>query len=303
MPHTIAENLQRLQTATANIATAIAAKGGTVSQGNGLEEFAADIATIPTEPPEPPTDGKTRLYISLVEGRLSPILGLGVNGSVDVDWGDGTAHGTLTGTNVGTLVTISHTYTQGGNYVITLTAAEGANISVIGTNSGSSLFTKDGTITNEARVYRSILKKAYLGDNITIGNNAFISCYNLTKIIVPDSVTSIGSSAFAACYSLESITIPDSITSINGALFNGCWALVSVTLPDSVTSIGDSALRDCFGLKSIRFESNTPPTGAKSNTFLGIPTDCVIYVPQGTLGDYTSAANYPDSSVYSYVEY
>lgn len=47
MPNTIAENLQRLQTATANIATAITTKGGTVSQGDGLEEFAADIATIP----------------------------------------------------------------------------------------------------------------------------------------------------------------------------------------------------------------------------------------------------------------
>ena len=47
MPHTIAENLQRLQTATANIATAITTKGGTVSQGDGLEEFAADIGTIP----------------------------------------------------------------------------------------------------------------------------------------------------------------------------------------------------------------------------------------------------------------
>ena len=47
MPNTIAENLRRLQTATANIATAITTKGGTVSQGDGLEDFAADIATIP----------------------------------------------------------------------------------------------------------------------------------------------------------------------------------------------------------------------------------------------------------------
>lgn len=46
--HTIAENLQRLQTAKTAIGSAITAKGGTVSSGDGLEEFASDIATIPS---------------------------------------------------------------------------------------------------------------------------------------------------------------------------------------------------------------------------------------------------------------
>ena len=46
MPNTIADNLQRLVDARAAIASAITAKGGTVSAGDGLEEFSADIATI-----------------------------------------------------------------------------------------------------------------------------------------------------------------------------------------------------------------------------------------------------------------
>lgn len=46
MPHTIAENLTRLQTARTSIANAITAKGGTVTQGDGFEEFPADIASI-----------------------------------------------------------------------------------------------------------------------------------------------------------------------------------------------------------------------------------------------------------------
>lgn len=45
---TIAENLTKLQTARTNIASAITAKGGTVSQGDGFEDFATDIATIPS---------------------------------------------------------------------------------------------------------------------------------------------------------------------------------------------------------------------------------------------------------------
>lgn len=47
----IATNLQRLVTAKSNIASAITAKGGTVNQGDGFEEFPADILTIPTPPP------------------------------------------------------------------------------------------------------------------------------------------------------------------------------------------------------------------------------------------------------------
>ncbi|MBQ2167693.1 MAG: hypothetical protein II449_00410 [Prevotella sp.] len=50
MPHTIAENLARLQVARTDIANAITAKGGTVTQGDGFEEFPADITTIPTLP-------------------------------------------------------------------------------------------------------------------------------------------------------------------------------------------------------------------------------------------------------------
>lgn len=44
--HTIAENLTRLQNAKTAIASAITAKGGTVSSGDGLEDFASDIGTI-----------------------------------------------------------------------------------------------------------------------------------------------------------------------------------------------------------------------------------------------------------------
>lgn len=47
MPNTIAQNLQRLVTAKNAISSAITAKGGTVNSGDGLEEFPADIATIP----------------------------------------------------------------------------------------------------------------------------------------------------------------------------------------------------------------------------------------------------------------
>lgn len=282
---------------------------------------------IKSTPPEPPADGKTRLYISLAEGRLSPTLGLGVNGSVDVDWGDGTAHGTLIGSNIATLATIPHTYAQGGDYTITLTAAEGAEIAVLGTVQGSLLLTKGGTATNEGQAYRTSLKRAILGDSITsIGEYAFVSCYSLTTITIPNSVTSIGVDAFYRCYNLTNITIPNSVTSIDDGVFYQCYNLISIIIPNSVTSIGtnvfencqsltsitvpssvtsisDYAFYNCWSLDFIKFGSTTPPIIDGTTAFYDIPTDCIIYVPQGTLEAYTSATNYPNPNTYTYVEY
>ena len=48
MPNTIADNLARLQQAKSDIANAIITKGGTVNSGDGLEDFATDIGTIPS---------------------------------------------------------------------------------------------------------------------------------------------------------------------------------------------------------------------------------------------------------------
>ncbi|MBP3761494.1 MAG: leucine-rich repeat protein, partial [Ruminococcus sp.] len=64
---------------------------------------------------------------------------------------------------------------------------------------------------------------------------------SLTKIEIPDSVTSIGEYAFFGCSSLTKIEIPDSVTSIGEYAFFGCSSLTEIKVPDSVTSIGYGA--------------------------------------------------------------
>lgn len=47
-----------------------------------------------------------------------------------------------------------------------------------------------------------------IGDAITnIGNNAFLSCDNLTSCTIGNGVTTIGDEAFANCLSLQSVTV------------------------------------------------------------------------------------------------
>ncbi len=57
-----------------------------------------------------------------------------------------------------------------------------------------------------------------------IGCNAFYCCYNLTSLIIPDSVTSIGDSAFSFT-NLTVLTIPSNVTSVGEYLFVGCTSL------------------------------------------------------------------------------
>ena len=266
-------------------------------------------------------DGKTRIYIHLEEGRTSPVLGVCPNGTVDIDWGDGTTHDTLTGSSTSTAVyTSAHSYATPGDYVIQLTVTGSMGF---GSN-GLLVYTSNSD--NRNRVYRNAIRKVELGSGVTsIGNDAFGSCYSLSSIIIPDSVTSIGDGAFGSCYSLSSIiipdgvtsigvyafyscyslssiTIPDSVTSIGDSAFDSCYSLSSITIPDGVTSIGDGAFSYCYGLARLYFLPTTPPSVSSSIAFIEIPTDCVIHVPAGSLRAYTSAANYPSSSTYTYVE-
>ena len=207
-------------------------------------------------------DGKTRIYIHLEEGRTSPKLGCCPNGTVTVDWGDGTTPDTLTGTSVSTVKwTPTHEYSAAGDYVIKLSVS--GSVSFAGINSSNQYsyllrYSSGADLRNQ--VYQSALQKVEIGDGVTlISSFAFARCYSLLSITIPGSVTSIGGFAFQNCYSLLSITIPDGVTSIGNNAFQNCYSLSSITIPNSVTSIGSNAFNSCQSLSSI-----TIPDGATS---------------------------------------
>ena len=207
-------------------------------------------------------DGKTRIYIRLEEGRTSPMLGVCPNGTVTVDWGDGTTPDTLTGTSTKTVKwTPNHAYAAPGEYVIKLTV--NGTMSVYGESSSNqygAILRYSSSADQRNHVYQNSVKKVEIGDGVTsIGRYAFQNCYSLTSITIPDSVTSIDSSAFYSCYSLASITISNSVTSIGGYAFSACYSLTSIMIPDSVTSIGTYAFQSCYSLASI-----TIPDGVTS---------------------------------------
>ena len=283
-----------------DIAAAIRAKNGTDTQYTPAEMPAAiqAISGGGGSEPEPPDDGKTRLYIHVPENAMLGLpppradvplyIAQTVSNGVSIDWGDDSEPETISGT--GNAKTTHH-YASVGDYVITLTVTDGCEL---GLGWGLSSYCVMGGTSDTGKVYCNMLQKAVIGIGVTsIGNYAFYYCYSLASIVIPDGVTSIGNYAFYYCYSLASVVIPDGVTSIGNYAFNDCYSLASVVIPDGVTSIGDRAFGYCYSLASVVIPDGVTSIG--SQEFYYCYSLASIVIPDGV----TSIGNYAFYYCYS----
>ncbi len=117
------------------------------------------------------------------------------------------------------------------------------------------LFNKDKTAI-EAYPIGNTAKEYTIPDSVvSIENQAFIRCENLTSITIPKGVKSIGEYAFYECDGFSSIEISDTVENICDYAFTNCSSLTSITIPDSVTSIGHCAFWKCNNLTSITIKN------------------------------------------------
>ena len=234
-------------------------------------------------------DGKTRIYITLGEGRTSPLLGCCPNGTVIVDWGDGTTPDTLTGTSTSTIqYTPTHNYTSPGNYVISLTV-NGTCGFLGGSKINNSCYLLKYSTTEDTRnrYYQNAITKIEFGDNVTtIGQSAFHSCYSLTNIVISDSVTTIGQSAFYDCYSITNIVIPDSVITIGKSAFLRCYSLTNIIMPNCISSIGFETFDTCYSLTNIVIPNSIITIGQSAFHSCYSLTNIVIPDSVTTIGQY-----------------
>ena len=108
-------------------------------------------------------------------------------------------------------------------------------------------------------------------------------------------VVMIAPNAFLNCFSLTNVTIPDTVTSVGADAFYGCIKLLGVTIPNSVTNIGDFAFYECYSLNAITVD----PQNTAFSHFGGVLFDktqsVLIVCPAGFTGDFNSPTASPTS--------
>ncbi len=238
--------------------------------------------------------GDTEIDIELHAPRLSPYLGVAVSGTVEVDWGDGTAKSTVTGTSLTTQVRTGHVYTADGSYTIKIHVVSGS-FNLLGTSTYA-ILSGDFSSVNNNKVYANNIQRVRIGSSVSeIGSYSFRYCASLTSITIPSSITSIGSYTFQYSNSLISITIPSGVTSIRSYAFQDCYSLASIAIPSSLTSIGSNAFEVCTSLVSI-----TIPSGATSMGNYSFST-CYSLASVTIPSSITSMGNYSFRECYSLI--
>ena len=140
-------------------------------------------------------------------------------------------------------------------------------------------------IETESNTLIAGFKNTVIPNSVTsIGDFAFLGCYELTSITIPNSVTSIGNGAFrdTGLYYNQpdglfivdgwllgykgdaptgELVIPNSVTSIGDQAFGWCFGLTSVTIGNSVTSIGKLAFMYCSGLTNVTIGNSVRSIG------------------------------------------
>jgi len=144
----------------------------------------------------------------------------------------------------------------------------------------------------------------------TIGNYGFEYCSNLTGITIPSTVNSIGKYAFNGCSKLSGVSIPNNVTNIGNCAFQACNALVgSLSIPSSVTSIGILAF---CGTNYTSVSIPNSVTSIGSRAFIGCNMLSDITVDAGNLNysslngslfnkDQSTLIQYPAGKQGSYV--
>lgn len=120
---------------------------------------------------------------------------------------------------------------------------------------------------------KSVLHSAFKGvhDNVSIlpgckeiRSFAFYVKRNIKSVEMPASVTTIGDGAFVSCYELSSVKLSPNLTYIGKLAFADNPALTHIDIPDKVTVIDSTAFKICKNLKTIKLSKSLQKIGEEA---------------------------------------
>ncbi len=200
--------------------------------------------------------------------------------------------------------------TKENDYVYCLKMYFYLNLEEIIKNCNSNLVIPDGVLCKDLidkiKVYKTklCLDISDCKSITKIDYQFFKGCDFLTKIILPDTISSIEGRAFEECSSLKTVELPDSVVKIDSGCFQYCKSLTTVKLPHTLKEIPNYAFAGCMSLSSFDMSrvieiGNDAFRGCKSLTSINL--DYVRTIGNCAFVDCESLTNIEFNSIISFI--
>lgn len=256
-------------------------------------------------------DDLIRIYVRIAGPNLTDGVYIRLMYAATIDWGDGT-----TTTPTGTASISYHTYSEHGDYVITLSKATlgaSGNQGVGGiaafirkVECGSGISFRDYALRGAGIDCLTLPYNCYTSGGLLQSSNIkafifpsvstavpyqFARESNISKVSLPPKATNIGEYSFYKCVWLHNIRIPDGVTIIYQRAFEYCSKLNVVSIPPSVTQINNYAFGSCSSLRTVDCSRHTAIPTLGSSVFPST-SSLKIIVPDSLYDEWIAAANW-----------
>lgn len=248
----------------------------TLAQAKEYVEGGGEVDIGPTYATD---DNSTRIHISLENAQmLEPTLNLAVQGTATINWGDNSPVETITGSGVTAYdkQSISHTYSQTGDYVITI-YSDGSYATLL----EDGVIDVRGDLLSPGFYYDSI-HEINCANNFILGRNAFYQAYYLYKITLPLNCPQLGYWALGVA-GLKGLILPNGYTTLDEGSIRSLGEALVLSLPYTLTSLGPSGSNDfsssisfAYKIKRVALPSITELPMMSCNKLYGIKT---MYIP------------------------
>lgn len=233
----------------------------------------ADIKTQMQKMPKQPlfvgqqyvtTSGNTEIDIALTT-FLKIYVGISVNGSANIDWGDGSAQDTITGTSVTSQIRKDHTYAEPGYYTISIITAVGDIARLYGTNGYTVV---NGNYSNETanQPYQAVVRAVRFGGQ-RMGDYALARLSHCEYVTTnADNYANIGGYTFNANTGIRAYIVAKNRASGSTNLFYGATTIRYVSLPKECITFGQNTFNSC-GIETlcIPYGATTIGSGSFNN--------------------------------------
>ena len=134
------------------------------------------------------------------------------------------------------------------------------------------------TIPSEVAIEGKTLKV------VTVAEEAFLDCKDLSKVTIPEGVETIEDNAFSGCAALSTLQLPQSLKVIGEKSFEGC-ALSSVNIYVNVESIGYDAFQDCSELEKFEVATENGHFSEAGGVLFNKDKTALLCYPRGLSAD------------------